>query len=317
MPMRLRRMPMLVAASFVLLMSAAGARGPVGRAKSPALKPAADVQVLHVFIVLLENHNYSSVIGNSVMPYLNSLATTYAYAQQYYANTHPSIGNYFMLTAGQIITNNDGFGGTVKADNIVRHLVSAGKTWKEYSEGLPAVGYFGGDTGDYTQHHNPLSYFSDVRNSSSEAQHLVPFTQFATDLANNTFPNYSFIVPDNDDNGHDCPDNNPRCTDNQNLANVDAWLKTNIDPLVQSAGFQSHGGGLLIIVVDESSTDNTHGGGKVAWVAVGPNVKKAYTSMSLYQHQSTLRFMSEAIGLTSFPGAAAHAPDMEEFITGD
>jgi hypothetical protein len=179
------------------------------------------------------------------------------------------------------------------------------------------VGYFGGDTGDYTQHHNPLSYFSDVRNNPSEAQNLVPFTQFPTDLANNTFPNYSFIVPDNDDNGHDCPDNNPQCTDNQNLANVDAWLKTNIDPLVQSAGFQTPGGGLLIIVFDESSTDNTHGGGRVAWVVIGPNVTRGYRSVSLYQHQSTLRFMSEAIGLTSFPGAAGTAPDMEEFITGD
>jgi acid phosphatase len=247
------------------------------------------------------------------MPYLNRLASTYAYARDYYVNTHPSIGNYFMLTAGQIITNNDSFGGTVSADNIVRHLIAAGKTWKEYSEGLPSVGYFGGDTRDYTQHHNPLSYFSDVRSSRAEQQNLVPFTQFAIDLAHNTFSDYSFIVPDNDDNGHDCPDNNPLCTDDQNLAHLDTWLQTNIDPLVGSANFNAPGGGLLIIVFDESSTDDTHGGGKVVWVAVGPNVKRGHTYTTLYQHQSTLRFMSEAIGPTSFPGAAATAPDMEEF----
>jgi hypothetical protein len=61
-------------------------------------------------------------------------------------NTHPSIGNYFRLTTGKIITNNDGYKVTVIADNIVRHLLSAGKTWKEYTEELPSIGYTGGDT---------------------------------------------------------------------------------------------------------------------------------------------------------------------------
>src|SRR5436853_2148347 len=91
----------------------------------------------HFFIVLEENHNYSSVIGSSSMPYLNSLANTYGLATQYYANTHPSIGNYFMLTTGALITNDDNFSGTVTADNVVRHLLSAGKTWKAYEEDLP------------------------------------------------------------------------------------------------------------------------------------------------------------------------------------
>src|SRR6266516_6646739 len=95
----------------------------------------------HVFLVLEENHSYSSVIGSSSMPYLNSLATKYGLATQYYANTHPSIGNYFMLTAGQIITNNDGLCSTITQDNIVRHLLTAGKTWKAYVDSLPYAGY--------------------------------------------------------------------------------------------------------------------------------------------------------------------------------
>jgi phosphatidylinositol-3-phosphatase len=285
----------------------------------PALsvKAAPDVRVKHVYLVVLENHSYSSIIGNKSMPWLNGLASRYAYATAYYANTHPSIGNYFELTTGKVITNNDGYSNTVNGDNIVRHLLSAGKTWKEYTEGLPRSGYTGGDTGEYTEHHNPLSYFSDVRNSSNEINYLVPFSQFATDLMNGSLPNYSFIVPDNDNNGHDCPDTIPTCTDSQRLAQVDTWLKTNIGPLVGSSGFNAPHGGLLVIVFDESAGDSTHGGGRVAWVVAGPDVKKAYVSTMLYQHQSTLRFLSEAVGLTSFPGAAAAAPDMEEFIIGD
>jgi acid phosphatase len=279
---------------------------------------SADAQVHHVFIVMLENHSYSSVIGSSSMPFLNELADSYAYAKSYYANTHPSIGNYFELTTGQFISNNDGYSQTVTADNIVRHLISAGKTWREYSEGLPYIGYTGGDSGEYTEHHNPLSYFSDVRNSAVQRENLVPFTRFSTDLSNHALPQYSFIVPDNDHNGHDCPDAIPSCTDGQRLAAVDSWLRTEIEPLVLSSDFNTTHGGLLVIVFDESASNDTiHGGGRVAWVVVGPDVKRGHVSTTLYQHPSTLRFMSEAIGLTTFPGGAATAPDMEEFILGD
>src|SRR5437016_10027861 len=64
-----------------------------------------------VVLVVEENHGYSTVIGSSAMPYLNSLAQQYGLATQYFANAHPSIGNYFEMTAGQIITNDDGFNG--------------------------------------------------------------------------------------------------------------------------------------------------------------------------------------------------------------
>src|SRR2546426_3620274 len=106
------------------------------QANSPPAS-SSDVQVQHVFILVEENHSYSSVIGSSSMPYLNSLAKKYGLATQYYANTHPSIGNYFMLATGQIITNNDSFCSTITHDNVVRHLLTAGKTFKAYAESLP------------------------------------------------------------------------------------------------------------------------------------------------------------------------------------
>src|SRR3954463_11656607 len=157
----------------------------------------------HVVMVLEENHSYSSVLGSSSMPYLNSLANKYSLATNYYANTHPSIGNYFMMTTGQIITNDDGYTGTVNSDNIVRRIMTAGKTWKSYAESLPSTGYTGGDIYPYIRHHNPLSYFSDVVNSSVQKMNLVSFSRFASDLANNNLPDYSFIVPNQLHNAHD------------------------------------------------------------------------------------------------------------------
>ncbi len=256
----------------------------------------------HVFIVLEENHNYSSVIGNKSMPYLNSLASKYGVATQYYADTHPSIGNYFMLTTGTVVTNNDGFSGTVTADNVVRHLLNAGKTWKAYEEDLPLVGYIKPDVANYARRHCPLSYLSDVVNSSSEKLNLVPFTQFATDLANDSFPDYSFITPNLCHDAHNCL-----------LGTADSWLKTHIEPLIQSSTFQK--GGLLIIVFDESASDNTHGGGRVAWVAVSPMFSKTgYRSTSFYQHENTLRVMMQGLGLNTYPGKAKSASDMAEFF---
>src|SRR3954451_1063778 len=84
----------------------------------------------HVVLVMEENHSYESVIGNWSMPYLNGLAQKYGLATQFYANTHPSIGNYFMLTTGQIITNNDNFSGTVSANNLARQIIAGRKSWK-------------------------------------------------------------------------------------------------------------------------------------------------------------------------------------------
>ena len=256
----------------------------------------------HVFIVLEENANYSDVIGSSSMPYLNSLASDYGLATQYYANTHPSIGNYFMLTTGQIITNNDNYSGTVKVDNVVRHLLAAGKTWKAYEESLPHAGYTTPDVGNYARRHCPLSYLSDVIDSKTEILNLVPFTQFATDLASGNLPQYSFITPNLCNDAHNCP-----------LATADAWLQTNIAPLIQSSNFQD--GGLLIIVFDESGNDNTHGGGRVAWVAVSPQFSKAgYQSKTFYQHQNTLRLVMQGLGLTTYPGKAKKAANMAEFF---
>ncbi|HMF90498.1 MAG TPA: alkaline phosphatase family protein [Candidatus Angelobacter sp.] len=255
-----------------------------------------------VVVVVEENHGFSSVIGSSAMPYLNSLAAQYGLATQYYADTHPSIGNYFMMTCGQIITNNDGFSGTVSADNIVRHLLTGGKTWKSYAESIPSVGYTGGDTGLYARKHNPVAFYSDVVNSSVQKMNLVPFTQFATDLSANQMPDFSFVVPNLQNDAHD-----------GSLAQADAWLKTNIAPLLANPQFQQNG--LLIIVFDEAEdTDSAHGGGHIAMVAVGPLVKHGFQSSVLYQHENLLKTVAAYLGIDGNIGNAAGAAPMSDLI---
>lgn len=278
--------------------SSAGSPRPTG---PPS--PSGTVPIFgHVVLVVEENHSYSEVVGNSAMPYLNSLASQYGLATQYFANTHPSIGNYFMLTTGQVVTNDDTFVGTVSVDNIVRDLVASGKTWKSYAESIPSQGYTGGDAYPYAKRHNPLSYFTDVVNSGSQVQNLVSLSQFKSDLANNQLPSFSFLVPNLLDDAHDGP-----------LQLADAWLQQNIGPLISSAMFQRDG--LLIIVFDEANTnDSANGGGHVAAFIVSPKAKQGYQSTTLYQHQSTLRVILEGLGVATHPASASSAPEMGEFF---
>jgi hypothetical protein len=273
-------------------------------------------QFAHVFIVLEENHSYSDVVGNSSMPYLNSLITANGLATQYYADAHPSLPNYFELTVGEGLSitgvQGDAFSGTVTQDNVVRALTAAGKSWKYYGESLPSTGYIGGDSGNYVRRHNPFSYFSDVQNSASQATNIVQFPQLAMDMANSALPNYGFIVPDVTNDAHSCPAGLSTCTGDQQLAAADQWLSNNIKPLLASSAFQNS---LLIVVFDESELiDFQNGGGHVPAVLISSKVKAGYQSTTMYEHASTLRLMMEGLGVTDLPGAAASATDMGEFF---
>src|SRR5439155_20320410 len=144
--------------------------------------------------------------------------------------------------------------------------------------------------------HNVIALLSDVVNSATQRDNLVPFSQFATDLAAGNLPDYSFVAPNLCNDAHDC-----------SLATADQWLQTNIDPLVKNATFQQDG--LLVIVFDEAGSDNTNGGGHVPCVIVSPKAKRGYEGAGVYEHQSLLRLTAEALGVTP-PNAAATAPEM-------
>lgn len=263
-------------------------------------------------LVVLENHSFAQVIGSPFMPYLNSLASQHGLAANYFANGHPSIGNYFMLTTGKIETNQDNFTGTISDDNVVRALAGAGKSWRAYMESLPAPGYTGEDVHPYLKHHDPFAYLSDVLDSSPQAANIVPLTQLAADLSSGSLPAFAFVTPNAENDGHDCPGGVLVCADSDKLAAVDNWLKANIDPLLNSPAFA---GGVLIITWDESQpADVAHGGGQVATVLAGMRVKTAFRSTTFYQHQSVLALILSLLSVNDRPGASAPAPAMGEFF---
>lgn len=264
----------------------------------------------HVALIIEENQSFTTVFNNQ-MPYLSSLATTYAYAAKYTSTNGGSMLNYLMLSSGDDQTKDgcEGWGcpnqmtKPLTDDNIFRELSKAGLTWKVYAESLPQTGYLLDGPLPYANRHNPAVWYSDIVNSKAMQQNIVPFTELAKDIANNTLPNYILIVPNLN---HDAHDGSPK--------QADDWLASNVKPLLNSAAF-TNGNGLMFITFDECGGGTNDGcGAHVMTAVIGPKVKRGYVSQTPYSHPDTLRTIMDALGVRVYPGKSAKAKDMVDFF---
>jgi phosphatidylinositol-3-phosphatase len=85
------RIGLLGALAAVAAVSGLAAEGAV-----PGGVPALD----HVFVIMMENHGYSQVVGNPNLPYINELVTNANTATNYFAIAHPSSTNYLEIVGG-------------------------------------------------------------------------------------------------------------------------------------------------------------------------------------------------------------------------
>ncbi len=92
---------------------------------------------------------------------------------------------------------------------IVDQLEEKGMTWVAYmggliatgdtSSGAPIITTADGGTESlnlYAQKHNPFEYFQSIRTNTNRMQKIVPYTNFAKDIAGATMPSYVWISPD-------------------------------------------------------------------------------------------------------------------------
>ena len=269
----------------------------------------------HIVIMSLENQNYTNIIGNPNMPYLNSLLDRSALLTNFYANFHPSQPNYFALTTGQSFYTKEGPipAGT---NTIVRALATRNKSWK---------GYFT----DVTTHEAVFRYFPEVWQNPTQLAKIVPiFPNFMQDVTAGSLPSYSLIHDLPTVNGHNCPDGGA-C-----MGPVDDRLKDTIDAYINHPSFVANND-LLMILFDEARLDDVtcNGpttiamteaarvrgawmcGGRTVAMFIGAGVKRGYQSTKLYHLEAFLRISLEGLGVTdSLPGASAFAPDMNELF---
>lgn len=257
----------------------------------------------HVVLVVEENRSYSSVypIG---MPWLSQLGDKNGIATNYYSDESGSLLDYLWLSSGSgehvYGCTGGGCSHVIKSDNIFRELNKAGYSWRVYAESLPYAGFMGSSYGAYVKRHNPAAWYSDVVNSFREQKKMVPFTQFAKDVAANALPRYSIIIPNLNHDAH-----------SGSMATADQWLKQNLAVLLNSWYFSSGGNGIMFVTFDNANGDAQ---GLVFTAVIGRSVLRQSKVSIHFRHENTLRTMMELLGLNVFPGASATASPMSGFF---
>src|SRR5437773_4425491 len=120
----------------------------------------------HVMIVLMENNSYEAIVGNSQLPYINSLVNQYGSVSTTDLS-HPSLPNYLGLTSGSIWddpSDTSPQDRTYPGPSFVDQLSARGIGWKAYIEDMPRpcdlTDQF--DPEHYDVNHNPFVYYRSI-----------------------------------------------------------------------------------------------------------------------------------------------------------
>lgn len=258
-----------------------------------AAVPALD----RVLVVVMENKSFTQV---ATQPYATTLRSQGATFVNSFGVTHPSQPNYIALWAASTlgVTNNNcpAPGAPFLAENLGHLCEANGVSWRAYSENLATAGStacsFDGSasSGLYTRKHAPWTQFANLDHTRER-----PWTDLATDIANQTLPRLAFLVPNNCHNSHNST--TPGCT----IADADAWMAANLPGLISALGPR----GLLVLTWDE---DDNVSGNRVLTVFVGPPVIPGAVSTQTITHYTLVRTICDALGLPPFAGAAGEAP---------
>jgi len=300
----------------------------------PALSFAQMSKVKTVFVIMMENHNWSGnnsgtayndpdLENNPLAPYINNeLKKRSAHPQQYFnpPGNHPSQPNYLWLEAGTnfgvLADTQPGQPQLTTTNHLVSLLTNAGISWKVYAEQDYGNPEFTGCPLDFTYldvEHLPVVYFNDVNdglnpNSAVCTAHVVPYSHLATDIKKaNSTARYNLIIPNLCHQGHEgvtpCDPKEP----GSNTLRSDQWLKNNLPVILASDAYKD--GGAVFVIWDEAEDTAPYGDGPVGLFLVSPFAKgggrREYSNEIHYDHSSTLKTIQEIFGLTPLLGAAA------------
>jgi phospholipase C len=273
---------------------------------APASSQFAAIQT--VFVIVMENHDWSEIKGNPSAPYINTvLLPRGAHAERYNNPTgvHPSLPNYLWLEAGQDFGIRDDNGPAAHHQATTSHLVTllekAGVSWKAYEEDATGTTCPLENSGQYAVKHNAFAYFDDVTNGNNPRSprcvaHVRPYTELPADLQRNTTARYNFITPNLCHDMHDC-----------SVQVGDSWLSTEVPRIMASTAFQH---AVLFVTFDESES----GDGPIGMIALSPYAKTGYANSISYTHSSMLRTIQEIFGVTPLLGDAQNVVDLADLF---
>ncbi|AKV00483.1 putative acid phosphatase [Labilithrix luteola] len=280
-----------------------------------------------VFVILMENHSWSTIKGNASAPYINkTLLASAAHAEQYTTppGLHPSEPNYIWLEAGDnlgITTDDDPKKNHRNTkDHFTSQLEAAGISWKAYVEEISGNDCPLVSTGLYGTKHVPQLYFDDVTDTNSPSSqhckdHIRPYSELATDLSAGKVARYNFITPNLCDDMH----GQTFGTKCQALVadlvkDGDTWLSTEVPKILASKAYKD--GGALFILWDEGdeSLGQEASDGPLPAFVLSPFAKAGFTSNTAYTHSSTLHTFETIFGVPYLRGAQT-SNDLSDMFT--
>jgi len=259
--------------------------------------PASSVPAFdHVFVVMMENTDYSEVIGDTTdAPFINSLANTGTLLDNFSGVYHPSDQNYLAIAGGNTFVQGAIYYPNIKvtAQNIADELEAKGKTWKAYEQGMGTPCNTSNNNDSYYEPDDaPFVNFTDViGNPTRCAAHLFDTTQLTTDLQSaSTTPNFAWIAADDYYDGEASGNGTPKSLQVQN-----GWLQQTLQPILNSPAWTQQRS-LLILTWDESASET---GNHLATILVGSpgTVQSGYISNANYNHYSTGTTVENALGI--------------------
>jgi len=304
----------LAAAAIVILLlllvpraiQKSGLASPAGLA--PYLKEDGRPPFRHVFVIVMENSSYSSLLDTPDASWIKQAARNYGLATRYYGVAHPSQPNYLALISGSTQDVRSDETVTVNAPNLVDQLEAHGRSWKAYMQSLFARGNtdkLTAQAGDYARKHNPFVSFADIQRNPTRMANIVDFSQFATDLRENTVPDFVWVSPDlcHDMHGRAARLSGDPCADPHLLVSQgDAFLHTTVDEIMHSQAWNANSA--IFLTWDESESDDgsgccdaNRGGGHILTLIISRNQLAARSSSILYNHYSLLATIENSWGL--------------------
>src|SRR5712692_6386914 len=286
----------------------------------------------HVFVIMMENTGFDSLIGNSNAPWINMAAQTNGLATNYFGVTHPSQPNYIAATSGStngVANDNDT---TIDVPNIVDQLEAHGKTWKAYMQSLSLCATkLDHACGNqlYERKHNPFVSYLDVQSNAARMANIVDFSQFSSDLANKNVPDYVWISPDqcHDMHGRAATPSDP-CDFSQVqslIATGDTFLSQTVSAIMNSRAWT--GNSVIFITWDESDFPFSDvsgccdavpgaGGGHVVTLTISHSDHSARTSNVAYNHYSMLATIEGgwSLGCLAFTCDTANVQPMSDLV---
>jgi len=235
--------------------------------------------------IMLENVGYS-IVGSSDAPYLNRLADRCGLATNDDAVSHPSLPNYIALTSGSTQGITDDGEPSEHRLSTASLFSQLGANWRTLAQSMPTK-CDRVTSGDYAARHNPAVYYTSI--SARCEQNDVPLA-LPLDLR----AKFTMVVPNICDDMHSCP------------VNVgDAWLRSMVPMIVDSAQYQSKSL-VLIITFDENDSAASN---QVPTVVVAPTVRIGTRDGARLTHYSLLRTTEDILHLPPL-GAARTANSM-------